>query len=147
MGCSPRYTVQWHQNYHIPELLMKIEPRSSSTTTFFLSVPLRLGPILQAKGFIRLKQLERLGHLFLQIQATKNKMQHVCQETPPRLPWSHMENQNPSHTFQELTFIKASPVLGRCPSTYFCQHKSMLSTPVNFPWPIHAVFGDRTVWF
>lgn len=28
-----------------------------------------------------------------------------------------------------------------------CQLKSMLSTPVNFPWPIHVVLRARIVWF
>ena len=54
--------------------------------------------------------------------------------------------KTPGRTFQKLTFIKAPPALGLWFSTYFYHPKSMLSTPVNFPWCIHVVFGDRIVW-
>lgn len=43
------------------------------------------------------------------------------------------------HKFQKLAFVKALPILGLCPNlspSYLCQHKPMLSIPMDFPWPI-----------
>lgn len=61
-----------------------------------------------------------------------------------------MENQTPGQTFQKPAFIKAPPT---CMGLYqgllfscFCHYKSVIY-PVNFPWPIHVVFGARIVWF
>lgn len=66
----------------------------------------------------------------------------------PRLPWSHMQNQTPGDTFQKLAFFRAPPASGLCPGLFLsCQLKSMPSTPMNFPRPIHVMLRARLLGF